>query len=340
MKKIYMTLLAGLFHSLALHSQTLTQAGNEPAPGDIYSVNYFDSTAVIPKSPGTNQTWDFSSITQSTNAASSTSYVAASSVSSSSLFPGATMAQNNGNGNYSFYKSTSTPTAQLEELGSVSSGTPPIITTYTNTFISVVWPVSYGTSFSDNFSGPLSGSSSGSISGSQTVTATGSGTLKLPGGAMFTNVLQVKFMSYVTESTTSPTPAVTFTSIVTEYAYYHSSQKFPLISVNYGVFMNGTSTNTFAAIQMNKAVVVGLKENSLSESDLKMYPNPAKNIINLLFTDNKLLNTPVLVSTITGRVISTVMLTGNHQQINLDNVPQGIYIISFSNGEVKRIIKQ
>ena len=73
---------------------------------------------------------------------------------------------------------------------------------------------------------------------------------------------------------------------------------------------------------------------------ISFYPNPAKNSIALQFNDNKLLNTNAQINTVTGRTVQTITLTNNRQTIDLNKLPSGIYLISFANGEVKRLVKQ
>ncbi|MEP6675984.1 MAG: choice-of-anchor D domain-containing protein, partial [Ferruginibacter sp.] len=73
---------------------------------------------------------------------------------------------------------------------------------------------------------------------------------------------------------------------------------------------------------------------------ISFYPNPVKNKITIQFNDNTLLNTNVQISSITGRIVLAAKLVSNRQEIDLGNLPQGIYLLSFDNGEVKRLIKQ
>ncbi len=79
---------------------------------------------------------------------------------------------------------------------------------------------------------------------------------------------------------------------------------------------------------------------STKGTGISLYPNPAKDIITVFFNNDALLNTPVQLSTITGRVISTTNLASGQQQIDLSKLPQGIYLLTFNNGEVKRLVKE
>ena len=100
MKKIYITLLSGLFIG-QLSAQTITQAANEPVSGDVSSYKGYDSTGVVPKNTGAGVSWNFSSYTINTTTTSST-YTTASSVPAATNFPGATKAEDQGGNNYNF----------------------------------------------------------------------------------------------------------------------------------------------------------------------------------------------------------------------------------------------
>lgn len=224
MKKIY-TFLVTLSVVYQGHAQlTLTKNSHEPTIGDIVKQIEFDSTTALPKATGLNKTWDFSTLLLSQGTTASTrTVVAASTVPSASLYPGATHAEGAGFGIYSFYKSVSGPTQRFEYLGFFGGTT--VAFNYTNAMTQMTWPMSYGGSFSDTYAGSFSASPFvGKISGSIVTTATGTGTLKLPGGLVFTNVLQITSTITSVTSITSPT-VTTDVSTSISYVYFHASQK-------------------------------------------------------------------------------------------------------------------
>ncbi len=73
---------------------------------------------------------------------------------------------------------------------------------------------------------------------------------------------------------------------------------------------------------------------------ISIYPNPVKDKLSLIFNDKSLLNTTVQVSSVTGRIVSRIKLAANRQDVDMAGLPKGIYLLSFDNGEVKRIVKQ
>jgi hypothetical protein len=74
--------------------------------------------------------------------------------------------------------------------------------------------------------------------------------------------------------------------------------------------------------------------------EISVYPNPVKNQFTLVVSDNKLLNTKVKITSASGALISVFSITNYSQPVDVSNLADGIYFISFSNGTVQRIIKQ
>lgn len=75
-------------------------------------------------------------------------------------------------------------------------------------------------------------------------------------------------------------------------------------------------------------------------AQISYYPNPVRNQLQLQISDSKLLNTPVQISTVTGKILSVQTIITSQQTIDMSTLPPGMYMLSFSNGEVKKIVKQ
>ena len=78
------------------------------------------------------------------------------------------------------------------------------------------------------------------------------------------------------------------------------------------------------------------RENSI----LSVYPNPAKNTINVAF-DKPIDSVNVLG--MDGRVFSQQIVTSKQAQINISNLPKGVYILRIKSGntvEHKKFIKE
>lgn len=334
MKKNKLLFFALLIGATQANAQlTLTKAANEPIAGDVYTTQSFDSVNVVPKNIGQNQTWNFSAIVQTTDSPSSTNYIAASTVPASSLFPGATLAVQNATNYFDFYKSGN---SQFEYLGYDDVGA---IVNFTNTNVLYAWPVAYGYSNTDIYGGPASGAANGTRTGTYAITATGSGTITLPGGHVYTNVLQVKLSQTDIQADASSTLTIT----ETEYAYYHSSQKFPILGVGYITLSSGTASATFADVFVNHNVATGIAEH-IKELNLSVYPNPAKGSFTFNLNNANNQQCSVQLCNTLGQVVKNLELGNNSTittQVNVADVPAGIYFIKTKLGtgtDVRKIV--
>jgi Secretion system C-terminal sorting domain len=76
-------------------------------------------------------------------------------------------------------------------------------------------------------------------------------------------------------------------------------------------------------------------------STFKIYPNPAKNIVNIDFQDVE--NATVAVSDINGRVLFTQKLNSASNNVNIENLASGIYLFKVSSSigsATSKVIKQ
>jgi hypothetical protein len=194
-----------------------------------------------------------------------------------------------------------------------------------NSAIGAVYPMTFGNNISDNFSGSFSFSVSGNVNGNVVTTADGTGTLNLMDNISLTNVLRVKSVQNMT-MTTGPFPVGTIKQ--TTYNYYHSTEKFPVLTINYtSIALTGQSPTVTAGATGNKNYfVVGMKENSLADAQLSVYPNPVKDILTVnvseAFKPGK-----ISVYTQLGQLIYS---TSYERNINVNNLSKGIYFVEIS----------
>jgi hypothetical protein len=119
-------------------------------------------------------------------------------------------------------------------------------------------------------------------------------------------------------------------------AYYKRSGCFGL-----GVTVEGSHTflgDGPAGFQIHENLIItGINENdAVADQFLNVYPNPAKDLVNISFTAEKYDFYRILVSDITGRVVYRVfegnLKAGNHQFQWLNNasdieLPNGMYLL-------------
>lgn len=336
MKKNLLSVLT-LF-SITLSAQTtLTQSFNEPKSGDLESTYNLDTSsfsAGLPNLPGNNVTWNFQNLF-ATQPVIDNYYLSASSVTNSSNYPGCTFVQE-ANGIYTYFKSTTTPTTQTEILG-IQTNTLSI--NFTNSGIIAKYPIAYGSSSTDNLSGTFTFSLSGTCSGNVTTAADGQGTLNLPGGLSFTNILRVKSVQTIT-LTAFFTQLGTIRQTI--YNYYKSSQKFPVLSINYSYIdvplLGAPNTSGYAAGSTN-FFVTGLKENVLENTAIHLYPNPVQTNLTLAILDNSTLKEIKMYN----QLGELVLKSQEAENINVSALTKGIYMAEiFTDKGIsrKKIIKE
>jgi hypothetical protein len=316
---------------LTVTSQTLTQSFNEPKVGDLESAFTLDTSAFsgpIPKQAGSGISWDYSKL-KTVGAMNTASYVAVSTVTDSAKYPNSNLVQQQAFLN-TFLKSATTPTTQTEVHGLTS---PSLNLVFSDPAVMIKYPFSFGGSITDNIAGTFSGFSfTGSCTGKILTNADATGTLTLPGGLMLSNVLRVKSVQTLT-LTSGFFPLGTARQTI--YNYYHGSQKFAVLSLNYTelTLIGGTPSVTGVA-NGSSAFFVGLNENKADEIlSAVIYPNPANDVLYL----KQVAGTKpefILITDITGREVLSFPF---HEQLSIAHLQEGIYVVSLSrNGVSKR----
>jgi hypothetical protein len=339
MKKIYVTLFI-LFAAKFSNAQiTLTSAFNKPVSGDSYNTKGFDSTTVINRSTGANKLWNFTSLASNLST-SNLSYTVSSSALNPAAFPGASLASfdafNLSNG-YNYYKTNG---SNFEFMG-VTDNTPSTVS-FSNTAIEAIYPISFGSNYSDTYGGlGTFSSTTASYLGTVNVNASGTGTIILPGNVTLTNCLQV-----VTSRTIMINIPATITATVIDkyYDYYHSSQKFPIISIQYS---SGSSSfgpiDNFSA-EVNSNSILGMVENSAS-ARINIYPNPVTDKLNILL-DNNSFNQSLnfTIKDLSGKIVKeNNFIYESNTEINVSDLKAGFYILNISSGGVrynKKFVKE
>jgi len=87
------------------------------------------------------------------------------------------------------------------------------------------------------------------------------------------------------------------------------------------------STTATWAITYSPLSVPGVGKTS---TDISLYPNPANSEINVVYDANDDVKT-IAVYNIIGKVMSVYRVTGNSANLNLENIPTGIYFVRLMN---------
>lgn len=347
MKKIYL-LLSAIVLTGGITAQTITKAANEPVSSDIRMKRQFDSVGTVPKNGGTNQTWSFLAFAMNSSTAAST-YTTASSVPSSSLFAGATLAEMTTSGDINYWKSASTPTTQFEMHGIYN----PLGVEFnmsSNPAVFVVWPVANGNTMTDAGSGTVSAfSQTGTVNNTVTTTGSGTGTLIIPGNVMFTNVLQVKTTQTLNALVGSGFSTVSINVLGTTYSYYNSSQKFPLVEVVYEKTTQtsaaGPTVSTTGKTYIHSALVTGINEVNF-DAVFDMFPNPANEFFTVNLTNTNNDKGSIEIRNELGQLSKRVDLGNNSMietKVSVTDLKPGVYFVKTTLGErttTKKLIIQ
>lgn len=334
MKKIYILFTVTLFAGFSASAQlSLTKAANEPVIGDVFPKQAYDSVGAVPKSTGAGQTWNFSTMT--VNSATETStYMAVSSTPNPTMYPAATIAEQQGTNNYTYYKSTST-TFEVQGFSN-----PGFDMNFSNSVVFANWPIGFGYSNTDSGGGVGSaGPATVAISATANVAAPGNGTIVLPGNVTLNNILQV----ITTITITQVSGTTTVNQLQKNYDYYSATQKFPVMTMQYQSQTSGTVTSLNFSAWVNKNVVAGISSNTLADG-FSVYPNPAKDVLNIALNNKLNEEVTATLNNMLGQPVKAIVLGTEgviNSQINLSDISRGIYTLNVQAGKntsVKKIV--
>ncbi|MEO8853220.1 MAG: T9SS type A sorting domain-containing protein, partial [Ginsengibacter sp.] len=73
---------------------------------------------------------------------------------------------------------------------------------------------------------------------------------------------------------------------------------------------------------------------------ISIYPNPVTDVVNIHTGDATILKTMAGFYDVNGRLVKNILITNNQQQINIQQLPNGMYMIKFADGTSKSFIKE
>ncbi len=339
MKKIYSLFAAAICIS-SLNAQTLTQANHAPIVGDMYQTVNCTTVGANPGGNGAGQTWNFSSLTVLSTTTTNNGVTAAS-TGSAATYPSANVALSIGTGTNSFYSSSASSLSYWG--GDIIVGGQVVTMAYSSAAIHASYPMSLSSTANGAIAGtaahPLAGS--GPFVGTNTVTASGTGTLMLPGGYNFPNVLKVTTVKLI--NFTVSIASGTYSQTINDY--YSPSSKYPLLTITneyINTALAGTTTETVVLINNN--YTLGLKESAnTSLANVSVYPNPAKDNINLNFVNENAENVSYQIINVIGQTVREQNIPSAKGEtlynVSLSGIESGIYFIKLSVGNKTAVNK-
>jgi hypothetical protein len=325
MKKLYSTLLS-LATFTGMNAQFSITATNIPVAGDSYS--YYRVTSGYSAGPGatgTAQTYNFASLNVDT-VLRSRNFVSPSTTPYASSFTSSSVSQVDTTA-YSFYTGT-TSSYQFDGMGINDPSFTATVTLNNPGVIFNAFPFAYGASNFDTIQGTAQTSFGPfSVDGDVTTTVDGSGTLNLPNGASFSNVIRLKTVTNLVVA------GGLMTIIDTRYQFYNSSQKFALLEFAI-VDMAGTIDTL---VTVNSSSWVGMVENS--QVAFSLFPNPTTSELNIQFNQATANNASIEIINGLGQIVKTETANGPTKKIELAGLSAGFYYVRVTNGKASRVEK-
>lgn len=328
MKSIYLLIIALPFLSVAQSFD----ATNEAPIGSLASLHLCDSNANIQSNiMGANVTWDFSQIAGIFGITKDVQMLDATQDANYASFAGASKLYDIGTTFQTFYSST--PNGRSSQgfvFNEVSLGS--VVASWNLDQENVMaYPFAFGNTVSDVFSGTVTSGATGTVpaSGSSYAAIDGSGTLMLPGGNSYSNVLRYHLKDSAVASVFGTN--VAFVRDVFEY-YDFTVGNLPIfitmsVNVNSALFVN---SSTVILSKDQPLSFVG--ENELTVETLQAYPNPVTNELNIkgaAFGDE------FELYDLFGKLIGTGSYEGS---INVTNLTAGVYLLQI-NGQTVEFLK-
>ncbi|PBQ31448.1 hypothetical protein CNR22_06620 [Sphingobacteriaceae bacterium] len=335
MKKIYFTILS-FFAVVAVNAQ-LTQANHAPANGETYQMYRCDSIATTSGASGADVSWNYATITTFSNLVRS--YTAATT--SNANYPQANINLASAANDLSYLASATSSLGYYG--GNISVGTIAGSINYTAPAIYASYPMSLNTTTTSVTGGSISITSpfptTGTFAGSSSAMVDASGTISLPGGITYTDVVRV-VTNQTLNITTQFAPATVFQR---NYEWFAAGVKAPVFTIMTATatVLGNTTTQTVVARNKNLTApptgttTVGLDENTGVNIQFSAFPNPSNTFVNFA-TNHPDANT-VSVFDITGKLVEKQNLNEGKSKVDVSSFNKGLYLYSISSKEGKTL---
>ena len=292
----------------------------------MFYTTSIDATGISAGASGANATWDFSQ-----HSPLGTSYtINVANLAGSpyqSQFAGATIyTEYVGTSNREFFV---TSNSEFSRRGVIAGGGPTM--DYTNTHKILTFPFTFNSTLSDTYAANFTTTLTFDRAGNTTSSGDAYGTLILPGGQSFANVLRVKL---VENSTDSYMGSPMFTSNTENYYWFLPGTHYPLFTISTATASTGQSS-TFAT--MSSATAVSTSEEFATGQLVQVYPNPAKGFVTVRTGIDEPV-TALLINSL-GQEVRKQVVLDTEGKLSLQGISSGIYLLQLQSGQ-KSITKK
>lgn len=353
MKSIF-TLFISVFISLTILAQPQLSLGDiTPIVGDVYNVFQADSFYSPGIGGSTNMTWDFRNLNGYGQTYDYTvNYVTPSSTPDASYFPTSTVAESypSNKGGTTYFKTSGNNvymdgfTITVSGLGSV------LVDINADNELIMTYPFTQGSNVADAtvtgtayffFIGPQTAT----ISGNANTVADGYGTLLMPYGDTIKDVIRVLRNESYTANSSLGTTTITRTNVyfyATATSTTTANKKFPLVAF-YDTNVNGASSKW---VTSQLKMITGVEEIAKKVENFKVYPNPAKESLNVSFSLTDEADVDVTLKNSLGQNVKTILSStklnnGSHNYSMSNSFASGVYFLEINvdgNKKVEKVI--
>jgi hypothetical protein len=296
----------------------------ESAPLSNYAI--INNGIVIDQSPsGANVVWDFSNLATTLGNTTTDTY-ATPTPGETDTYPGTTSVittTDNASGENKYFTKNSSMTISI-----TGATRPDLALNYSSdNAVLGAFPMSYGTSTTDAVAGNFTYSTyNGTFTGTIDTQVDAYGTLNIPdlgNGVYSGSVTRLKSVQNLNLSL----GFISGTAVLTFYNYYDASNGKLIFRTNTVAINSPYFNNTSTIMESLLSVTLGLNNSELSGNQLKIYPNPVTDVLNI-GTNSKNSIRSVRLLDISGREILKV--EGNNSSLSVSHLQSGLYIASIT----------
>jgi len=346
-------LISGL---LLVNNILFAQAPNftssyHPNPGSTAYEQFAYSSGVSLGTPGTSQTWNYTSLNDSGSVITG-GYVAASSTPSYwySIFPSANLADGSNAFGYLYTNAGSNSWVILGFAGTSSGDT----LRYTTPETILEYPFTYQTNFANTFAANSSTTSNGGTetdtrTGTDTFNADGYGTIELPGGSnyVFSNVLRaVLIQNYTDVFDEDGFYDTIYERVYTVDYFWASNSTQPLLSISTLTETEDGFSESGTSVEFYPNTNTGINNVSSIIENLNVFPNPSYTQSTVSLNLKETSSIKVYVTNILGQQVRTItteqaVTAGDHNySFETGDLAKGIYMVTVEvNGSIAGVRK-
>lgn len=337
MKKLSFLLATNILLNITVKAQiTITPADMPQAGDDFIITNAAVDLTIDPEITGANHNWDFQNITPLTSNPDTFTDESGLPVVYQLFFFGSNLAEKTGysvsfssftlDDVYNVYKTSSSSFKQTGYAGTLDGIPIPLV--YNDEDVIYALPIQYGDidSSNSNFTFSLPGFAYISQQRKRINHADGWGMVTTPIGTF--NALRVKSTIIDNDSvfldTLSFGTAVTITSY--EYKWLAQGEGIPVFQINAQDVL-GTPVVTQMLYQ-DTTFHTGVQEAVGTTEKFLLFPNPAKDYLQIQWVDYSKKSLPLVITDVTGRIFYEGNFTASLLAVDISAWPNGIYIAS------------